>query len=214
MLAAPLLYRAPTSPEWAATHATTFRGLDELAFGGLWSARQYEQQLTDAKSTMLGVWSDDSLVAMACNERVLDEDSMLTLTVHPEWRGRGLARALMLCSLVAAKAAGQTLLTLEVRASNAAAVGLYLSCGLEEVGRRPKYYKDKEDALLLTRRFEWQPPVPAEAGDDGGRAQRAEAVDEGLEALVAASPAAAAIRSAARTREGSDGPYGELLGQL
>ena len=40
---------------------------------------------------------------------------------------------------------------LEVRASNVAAQAMYYKFGYEEVGRRPRYYKDNdEDAILMT----------------------------------------------------------------
>ena len=40
---------------------------------------------------------------------------------------------------------------LEVRASNEAAQAMYRKFGYEEVGRRPRYYKDNdEDAILMT----------------------------------------------------------------
>ena len=75
--------------------------------------------------------------------------------MHPSWRGpHGLARVLVLASQWAARAAGQRLLTLDVRASNDAAVHLYQSCGFRAVGLRPRYYKQpQEDALLLTAEF-------------------------------------------------------------
>ena len=42
-------------------------------------------------------------------------------------------------------------MTLEVRASNDVAQGLYRSFGFEEAGRRPRYYSDDgEDALVMT----------------------------------------------------------------
>ena len=62
--------------------------------------------------------------------------------------------------------ARQVLLTLEVRESNAAALALYAKCGLREVGRRPRYYKEpQEDALLLTvaLQADTPPPLPAYA---------------------------------------------------
>jgi ribosomal-protein-alanine N-acetyltransferase len=46
-------------------------------------------------------------------------------------------------------------LTLEVRASNQSAIGLYLKHGFEEVGRRKNFYADpQEDAIIMTREFD------------------------------------------------------------
>ena len=36
-----------------------------------------------------------------------------------------------------------------MRAGNEAALGLYEKLGFREVGRRPKYYDGKEDAILM-----------------------------------------------------------------
>ncbi len=41
--------------------------------------------------------------------------------------------------------------TLEVRASNHKALGLYQKFGFRTAGRRKSYYKDGEDALILWR---------------------------------------------------------------
>jgi ribosomal-protein-alanine N-acetyltransferase len=209
------LYRAPTgwdATAWAHRHAAAFRSLDLLGFppGGLWTEPQYIAQLTSARSNVFCVWDDEaSLVAFACTESVVDEEHMLSLTVHPSWRGNGVARALVLASLWSARAAGKRLLTLEVRESNAAAIGVYLSCGMDVVGSRAKYYKgatEDEDALLLTMQF---------ADDDD-----AEVIIDGttcpvLEERVGTNAAAAAIRSAdPRPPAGEDTILGELLGEL
>ena len=44
-----------------------------------------------------------------------------------------------------------TRVLLEVRAGNPAARGFYRAQGFREVGRRPAYYTDGEDAVLLSR---------------------------------------------------------------
>lgn len=46
-------------------------------------------------------------------------------------------------------------LTLEVRVSNTAAIGLYEKYGFHQAGLRPGYYQNpREDALIMTREFE------------------------------------------------------------
>ena len=119
---------------------------------------------------MLGAWSDDTrdaqLLGLVCCKRVLDESYLLMMTVHPDWHGRRVGEALLRAALRSAWEAEQSLLTLEVRESNAAALALYAKCGLREVGRRPRYYKEpQEDALLLTVTLQagTPPPLPAYA---------------------------------------------------
>ena len=154
------VYRAPSgvdAREWAVSRAAAFRELDVASFppNGLWNERQYIRELTNSRSEVYGVWEKEALRAFVCTERVIDDAHMLSLAVHPSYRRHGLARMLVVASLLAARAAGQRSLTLEVRASNAAALALYRSCGFGCVGQRPKYYRQPpEDALLLTRSFE------------------------------------------------------------
>lgn len=153
--------RAPHIPSlrrtWAEEHAGAFRNLDVLGYppNGMWRESQWAQELSSQRSTVLSAWTsvERELVAFAATERVLDETTLSSLVVHPSWRGRGLARTLLLAALWSARAAAQRALTLEVRASNVEAVGLYSCCGMREVGRRPRYYKlplPAEDALLYT----------------------------------------------------------------
>jgi tRNA threonylcarbamoyl adenosine modification protein YeaZ/ribosomal-protein-alanine acetyltransferase len=76
------------------------------------------------------------------------------LAVVPSVRRRGLARRLLLEVLDAVRAAGDTRLTLEVRATNAAAQALYRSEGFRLAALRRGYYRDNgEDALVM----EWRP---------------------------------------------------------
>ena len=231
------LHRCPTGAtavEWAAWAAPKFRRLDERCFPptGLWSERQYTREIMHSASELLCVWHAESeLIAFSCTERVLDESHMLSLAVHPEWRGRGLARTLVLASLLSARAAQQRLMTLEVRESNTAAIGLYRSCGLGEVGRRPKYYKrPDEDALLLSRSFVEEEPFPSSSssGGEGDSSGVMQTLEEMLEASGAHEPS---IRRAADDALDGDSeasaplglelghrigekPLGTLLGEL
>ena len=80
---------------------------------------------------------------------------MMNLAVWPHCRRRRIGCALVEALCEALRMAGSHCLTLEVRASNDAAISLYKGLGFQQVGRRPGYYKmPKEDALIL--RKEWQ----------------------------------------------------------
>ena len=85
----------------------------------------------------------------------LCEADMMNIAVDPEYRRTGVAHRLIK-ELIAQLKANQTYcLTLEVRASNSAAISLYDQMDFVLVGRRPNYYTlPKEDALIL--RKEWQ----------------------------------------------------------
>ncbi len=80
-----------------------------------------------------------------------NEAHITTIAVHGAWRRRGLGQGLLVRMLGQARKAGARASTLEVRASNVAAVALYQRLGFVEVGVRRGYYRDNgEDARLLT----------------------------------------------------------------
>ena len=84
-----------------------------------------------------------------------DEGYITNVAVFPEQRRRGIAGQLLQVFLNFAEANRLAFLTLEVRPSNAAAIALYQGFGFQEAGRRKNYYDlPKEDALILTRRFD------------------------------------------------------------
>lgn len=91
-----------------------------------------------------------------------DESEVLTLGVLPSARGRGIGADLLQAAGEIAAEAGATCMFLEVAVGNTAARRLYARAGFEEVGRRPGYYADRQDALVL------RAPLPAVAQDGGG----------------------------------------------
>ena len=78
------------------------------------------------------------------------------IAVTPDARRHGVASALLdvYCRFGAVNLA---FLTLEVRASNEAARGLYEKYGFQQAGLRPGYYQHpREDAVIMTRYFNGQ----------------------------------------------------------
>lgn len=74
------------------------------------------------------------------------------MAVDPGVRRQGLGRLLLETLAAWATERGARRMGLEVRASNAAALGLYRRMGFADEGRRARYYSDPvEDALVLCR---------------------------------------------------------------
>jgi ribosomal-protein-alanine N-acetyltransferase len=92
-------------------------------------------------------------VRAACAYRVIvDEMTIVDLSVDPAWRGLGLGRLLLRLALRRAARVGARRALLEVRAGNAPALALYESMGFLRSGVRRDYYSEPvEDAVLLER---------------------------------------------------------------
>lgn len=76
-----------------------------------------------------------------------------SLAVNPAARGQGLAKKLVQKAEAAARRRGCERLSLEVRADNAAARGLYAGLGYAELKRLPGYYDDGAPGLRLHRQL-------------------------------------------------------------
>jgi ribosomal-protein-alanine N-acetyltransferase len=82
------------------------------------------------------------------------EAHVLNVCMREEYRGRGLARKMLLYLIDRARTSGMYEAFLEVRPSNTAAARLYHSLGFEQVGIRRGYYQatnGREDAAVLRR---------------------------------------------------------------
>ena len=81
---------------------------------------------------------------------VADEAHLHNLAVRRQCRRQKLGWNLMALMRRIAYDLGIRKITLEVRASNMAAIELYRQCGFVVKGRRPNYYSDThEDALIM-----------------------------------------------------------------
>lgn len=81
---------------------------------------------------------------------VLDMAEIITIGVHPDARGNGIAMAMLGILEHEGKKAGVKKIFLDVSAENTAAINLYKKCGFTQNGRRPKYY-DGIDAILMEK---------------------------------------------------------------
>jgi len=93
------------------------------------------------------------LVGYALSQDILDEVHIMQLAVSPDFQRQGIGKQLT-CQLIMHKAE-QTLILLEVRASNLAAQSLYKHLGFQSIGRRKAYYtpqslgQAREDAIVM-----------------------------------------------------------------
>jgi ribosomal-protein-alanine N-acetyltransferase len=78
------------------------------------------------------------------------EAHLCTIAIHPHRRGRGLGEYALLAALGEAVRHGARRVTLEMRPSNHVAHKLYTKVGFIQTGIRYAYYRDGEDAWLMS----------------------------------------------------------------
>ena len=136
-------------------HVPQVAALEKLCFSDPWSEKSVASELNNPLSLWLVALEGDTVAGYVGSQSVMGESDMMNVAVHPDYRRRGIARALIRALIDGLRERGNHCLTLEVRASNASAIALYEKLGFAQVGRRPNYYRNpKEDALIL--RKEWE----------------------------------------------------------
>ena len=135
-------------------HIPQIAALERACFSRPWSEESLQGELwNDSAVVIVAEGEDGSVLGYAGLQTVLDEGYINNVAVDEQYRRQGVADELI-AAFVRFGQAKLAFLTLEVRASNAPAIGLYAKHGFVEVGRRKNYYDDpKEDALLMTLFF-------------------------------------------------------------
>ena len=137
-------------------HVASVAELEKICFGTeAWSEKSVTSELTNVLSLWLVAMEENAVAGYVGSQTVMDETDMMNVAVHPDYRRKGIAEALVISLVEALKEKGSHCLTLEVRASNAPAIALYEKLGFQQIGLRKNYYHNpKEDALIL--RKEWE----------------------------------------------------------
>lgn len=134
------------------THIAQIAALEKRCFSDPWSETSVRSELSNPLSFWLVAEEDGKLIGYVGSQSVAPEADVMNLAVAPEWRRKGIGRALMTALIAQLHNRGITALFLEVRVGNAPAQHLYRSLGFVEAGRRPKYYVNPtEDALILRK---------------------------------------------------------------
>lgn len=135
-------------PALAALEQRAFRG-DRL------SARQFRHHLRNPAAwfAVAGPPGDPRGMALVFFRRGSTVARLYSIMVAPAARGRGLGLRLLRAAEAAARRRGCRELRLEVRADNAAALGLYAGAGYRRLARLPRYYEDGADGWRHARRL-------------------------------------------------------------
>lgn len=139
---------APMVPEdIPAVHA-----IESASFPTPWPPYAFRQEIeTNRMARYLVVRGGERVVAYAGIWLMVDEAHVTTFAVLPAYRRRGIGGLLLSELLDLSAELGASVVTLEVRLSNASARRLYQLFGFRPVGVRPRYYSDDgEDALIMT----------------------------------------------------------------
>lgn len=122
--------------------------IEKICFSNPWSKENLERQIDTETSHFLVADMDGRAVGYMGLQIFAGEGYVTNVAVLPEYRGRGIAKALIAEQMKN----DMEFITLEVRESNTPAIHLYKKSGFETVGVRPDFYADPtENAVIMTK---------------------------------------------------------------
>jgi [ribosomal protein S18]-alanine N-acetyltransferase len=180
-------------------HLRAVLSIEERTSSTPWSLGLFLAEVRRPERIYLIARDGSTIVGFAGLLFALDEGHVTTIAVDPAVQGGRIGTRLLLELLRGAIARGATAVTLEVRASNAAAQALYRRFGFVPAGARKDYYRDPtEDALVL-----WAHEV--DSADYATRLAEIESSLSGstvVDPATSEQPAARAVHPAAATDRG------------
>jgi ribosomal-protein-alanine N-acetyltransferase len=125
--------------------------IENESFSSPWRKETFLELIDRPTAEVLVMEHDDEgVVGYAVLWCILDQGELANVAIASRMRGRGLGRTLLEQVLDIGRSRGVETVFLEVRESNARALGLYRRFGFAEVGHRRGYYDHpKEDARIL-----------------------------------------------------------------
>ena len=125
--------------------------IERDSFGSPWSAEEITKDVTAGGNVYVAVAEfGEEKAGYGEIRMVAGEAQIYNIAIAPEFRREGIGEALLRHMIEKAEDDGCSLVTLEVRGGNEAAMALYNKLGFRTVGRRKGYYANGgEDAILM-----------------------------------------------------------------
>ena len=134
------------------THAAKAAILEKKNFSTPWSEQSFLDELKLENSFYAVALEGDEVIGVCGSIRIGDEADILNVSVHSEYRRRGIAEKMLEFVLQKNVDMGVRAFVLEVRKSNEPARKLYEKFGFEFLGYRKNFYeKPNEDAAIYRK---------------------------------------------------------------
>ena len=118
--------------EMNARHVTWIAALERECFSDPWSEKSVASELENELSLWLVALDGEVVAGYVGSQTVLGETDLMNIAVHPAYRRRKIAEALLLELMNRLRQSGSHCLSLEVRDSNLAARCLYEKLGFAQ----------------------------------------------------------------------------------
>ncbi len=134
-------------------HVKTVAELEKECFSEPWSEKSLLEEIDNPDAYFIVETENREVVGYAGMHTPCGDCYVDNIAVFSKYRGKGFGERLTLSLIERAMELGD-FISLEVRESNASAIGLYEKLGFSAVGKRKNFYTSpREDAVIYTKTF-------------------------------------------------------------
>lgn len=125
--------------------------LEEESFKSPLSKEEITRELTTNPLSFYLCYEENGVVIGYIGNWLTDIGSIINFAITKEYRNKGIGSKLLNETIISFRNNNINEISLDVRASNVAAIALYNKFNFKKVFVRKEYYKDKEDAIVMMR---------------------------------------------------------------
>lgn len=122
-------------------------------FDDFWNYNVFRQELENTNSEYFIALKDNKIVGFAGIWTAVDDIHITNIVTKKDLRNQGIGTQLLKHLLLVAQKKNLPSLTLEVNEKNVYAIKLYEKYHFKKIGLRKNYYKQNENAIIMTYYF-------------------------------------------------------------
>jgi [ribosomal protein S18]-alanine N-acetyltransferase len=125
-----------------------------------WSRDMFLREIERQNPGLIVFRVENRLIGYFCFWKVMDEAHLMNVSLHFDFRGKGLGRFLMNYLGDTCEQMEISRILLEVAETNHVAIKLYKKCGFVKVGIRKRFYEQTGDDAILMEKLIQADSVP------------------------------------------------------
>lgn len=126
------------------------------SYDDFWNEKIFEDEFNNENSSYFVICDNDNVDDIYGFGGLwfnIDEAHVMNIAIKKDFRRKHFGYELLNFLIQYAITMKKECITLEVREDNLPAIKLYQKTGFIEMGSRPKYYNNKFDAIIMTKKF-------------------------------------------------------------
>lgn len=133
------------------SHLDKIKDILNSEFDDFWNYNVFKSELQNENSKYIVAIINNEIVGFAGIWIAIDEAHITNIVTKKSYRNQGIGKTLLDNLIILSDSLNLNSITLEVRESNTPAIKLYEKFDFKNLGVRKNYYKNNENAIIMTK---------------------------------------------------------------